>query len=125
DPGHLARQIEEGLDAPVMADPIPGAVLDFDDDSSPWHTIAEIRAPDRIGLLHSQAMAFAAAGADVSAARITTEGSTAIGRFDLNGSVGGKLTQVDKDLIRSFLVSGGSASRGRSTNLVRRLVKGR
>ncbi|HEY6629006.1 MAG TPA: cation:proton antiporter, partial [Acidimicrobiia bacterium] len=47
DPGHLARQIEEGLDAPVMADPIPGAVLDFDDDSSPWHTIAEIRAPDR------------------------------------------------------------------------------
>ncbi len=120
DQGHLVRQIEETLDAPVVADPIPGAVVDFDDDSSPWHTIAEIRAPDRIGLLHSQAMAIAAAGADVSAARITTEGSTALGRFDLNNSVGGKLTEADKALIRSLIAAGGSAGSGRPT-LWRRL----
>jgi hypothetical protein len=126
DPSHLARQIEAGLDAPVMANPMPGAVVDFDDDSSPWHTIAEIRAPDRIGLLHSQAMALAAAGADVSAARVTTEGSTAIGRFDLNNSVGGKLTETDKGLIRSHIASGGSAALGsRRVSLLRGLVRGR
>ena len=120
EPGYLADQIERSLDAPVVAEPIPGAVVDFDDDSSPWHTIAEIRAPDRIGLLHSQAMAIAAAGADVSAARITTEGSTAIGRFDLNNSVGGKLTEADKDTIRSFIASGGSAGRRRRISRPRR-----
>jgi Kef-type K+ transport system membrane component KefB len=126
EPGRLAKEIEESLDAPVVAEPIAGAVVDFDDDSSPWHTIAEIRAPDRIGLLHSQAMAIAAAGADVSAARITTEGSNAIGRFDLNNSVGGKLTESDKDLIRSFIASGGVAGRERRrVNLLRGLVKGR
>jgi UTP:GlnB (protein PII) uridylyltransferase len=96
--------------------------VEFDDDSSPWHTIAEIRAPDRPGLLHSLAMAIAAAGADVSAARISTEGSSAVGRFDLNNSVGGKLTEADKELIRSFIAVGGPAVRGRrGSNLLKRL----
>jgi Kef-type K+ transport system membrane component KefB len=123
---HLAYEIEDSLDHPLIALPNPDAVVEFDDDSSPWHTIAEIRAPDRAGLVHSLATAMAAAGADVSAARITTEASTAIGRFDLNSSDGGKLTEPDKDLIRSFITAGGAAGREhRRVNLLRGLVKGR
>jgi Kef-type K+ transport system membrane component KefB len=121
EPRHLATEIEEGLDNSLVAEAIPEATVAFDDASSPWHTIGEIRAPDRIGLLHFQAIAIAAAGADVSAARITTEGGTAIGRFDLNNSVGEKLTDSEKDLIRSFIASGGPAGRGRPA-LWRRLA---
>ncbi len=117
---YLANEIEKNLDTPVVAEPIPGAVVHFDDDSSPWHTIAEIRAPDRIGLLHSQAMVIAAAGADVSAARITTEGMSAVGRFDLNNRVGTKLTEADKEMIRSFMASGGPAGRRRRISRRRR-----
>ncbi|MEX1125254.1 MAG: cation:proton antiporter [Acidimicrobiia bacterium] len=113
EPGYLADQIEESLDLPIVALAIPEAVVEFDDASSPWHTIAEIRAPDRPGLLHSLAMGIAAAGADVQAARISTEGATAVGRFDLNNSVGGKLTEADKELIRTFIAVGGSATHGR------------
>jgi len=116
-PDLIAYEIEESLDLPLLAVPIPEAVVSFDDDSSPWHTIAEIRAPDRPGLLHSLATAIAAARADVQAARIGTEGSAAVNRFDLNNSVGGKLTEADKELIRSFVAVGGTATpRGRGFN---------
>jgi len=120
----LAYEITESLELPILAVPIPEAVVEFDDDSSPWHTIAEIRAPDRPGLLHSQATAIAAAGADVSAARISTESATAVGRFDLNNSVGGKLTEADKKLIRNFIADGGAAVRGRAgRNVWKRLQR--
>lgn len=109
-PEHLAHEIEESLDRPIVAFPIPEAVVEFDDASSPWHTIAEIRAPDRPGLLHSLASAIATAGADVQAARISTEGATTVGRFDLNNRVGGKLTEADKELIRSVMAEGGTAT---------------
>jgi Kef-type K+ transport system membrane component KefB len=105
---HLAYEIEQSLDLPLVAVPIAEAVVEFDDHSSPWHTIAEIQARDRPGLLHSLASAITAAGADVQSARIRTEGSTALNRFDLNNSVGGKLTEADKELIRAFVVNGGT-----------------
>jgi Kef-type K+ transport system membrane component KefB len=119
-PDHLAYEIEESLELPIVALPISGAVVKFDNDSSPWHTIAEIRAPDRPGLLHSLASAIAAAGADVQAARISTEGAIALGRYDLNNSVGAKLTEAEEELIRTFIAVGGSAVRGRrSFNLMK------
>jgi Kef-type K+ transport system membrane component KefB len=108
EPEHIAYEIEQGLDVPIVAVPIAEAVVEFDDDSSPWHTIAEIRAPDRPGLLHSLATAIAASGADVQSARISTEGPAAVNRFDLNSRAGGKLSEADKELVRSFVASGGT-----------------
>jgi Kef-type K+ transport system membrane component KefB/glycine cleavage system regulatory protein len=112
-PEHIADEIEQSLDLPLVAVPIAEAVVEFDDDSSPWHTIAEIRAPDQPGLLHALATAITAGGADVQSARISTEGSTAVNRFDLNSPGGGKLSEADKALIRSFVASGGTATQRR------------
>ncbi len=49
-----------------------GAKVSWDDESSPWATVCTIEAPDRHGLLASFSAAFAAAGAQVQTARVTT-----------------------------------------------------
>ena len=62
---YLARQIKKSLGPPMVIDPMAEAVLEFDDGSSPWHTICEIRVADRLGLLSQLAVAFAATRVEV------------------------------------------------------------
>lgn len=90
----------------LLGEAVSDAVISFDDTASPWHTIAEVRATDRRGLLHALAVAFAAAGADVHAARITTHDFMAFDRFDLTDRTGRKLTEETKASIRSALTHG-------------------
>lgn len=48
----------------------------------------------------------------------------ALGRFDLTNGVGAKLTEAEKELIRSFLAVGGTAfRRRRGFNLLKRLQR--
>ena len=91
---------------PLVASAVNDAVVSFDDLGSPWHTITEVRATDRRGLLHSLAVAFAAAGADVHSARITTNDSMALDRFDLTDRMGRKLDDETKSSIRLALSNG-------------------
>lgn len=105
----LVRRIEENFDRPVTAEPLPEAELEFDDQSSPWHSVCEIRAPDRPGLLHAQAAALTAAGVDVQAARVTTEAGMALGTFEVTNHSGAKLTEADQERLRTMVAAGGTA----------------
>lgn len=108
-----AKSIEKALidmlGKDLVMGPVPDAVISFDDVGSPWHTLAEVRATDRRGLLHALAVAFAAAGADVHAARVTTADSMAFDRFDLTDRDGHKLRDEAKAAIREALQNGVSA----------------
>ena len=81
--------------------PVDGSV-DIDNDASPWHTIVEVRAPDRSGLLHRVASALARAGAEIHLANVTTVDGEAIDTFAVTGSTGAKL---DDDGIRALRLS--------------------
>ncbi len=85
---------------------VPDAVITFDSIASPWHTLGQVRATDRRGLLHALAVAFAAAGADVHAARVTTHDSMALDHFDLTDRDGHKIGDETKAAIRSALQNG-------------------
>ncbi|MEU5695517.1 [protein-PII] uridylyltransferase [Actinosynnema sp. NPDC020468] len=65
-------------------DPPPARVLWFDDEST-GAVVLELRAADRIGLLHRVAGALELAGVDVLWARVSTLGSTVVDSFALSG----------------------------------------
>ena len=71
--------------APVLPPgehPAPARVLWFDDESS-GGTVLELRATDRIGMLHSVAAALERCGADVLWARVATLGVSVVDSFGL------------------------------------------
>ena len=106
DPASLQSALTEATSHDLVAPAVLDASIGFDDAASPWHTIAEVRATDRRGLLHALAVAFAAAGANVHAARVTTEDEMALDRFDLTDRLGRKLDERTKADIRRALVNG-------------------
>jgi Kef-type K+ transport system membrane component KefB/predicted amino acid-binding ACT domain protein len=96
----------------------PDAVVSFDDSASPWHTIVEVEGPDRPGLLHALAVAFAASHADMHSARVTTTvDGVARDRFDLTDRTGGKLDNEAKALITASVRNGVTAGSIRSRRL--------
>ena len=106
DPAALQTALEQASRRQLHAPAVPDALVEFDDNASPWHTLAEVRATDRRGLLHSLAVAFAAAGADVHAARVTTQDGLAFDVFDLTDRTGRKLDPTTKANIRLALGGG-------------------
>ena len=106
DAAALMHALMEAQQRDLIGPPVADAVVEFDDSASPWHTLAEVRATDRRGLLHALSVAFAAAGADVHAARITTEEAMALDRFDLTDRDGRKLDDEMKGAIRTALLHG-------------------
>ena len=68
DPGALEAAIVDAFDDPLESLPNPDADIRFDDQSSPWYTLFEVRCPDRRGLLHSLTAGIASAGASVHSA---------------------------------------------------------
>ncbi|MEO5679409.1 MAG: ACT domain-containing protein, partial [Acidimicrobiales bacterium] len=74
-----------------------GAVVAWDDESSPWTTVCTIEAPDRHGLLAAFSAAFALAGAQVQSARVTTT-TDGIARdvFEVTNGSGEKLHDGEK-----------------------------
>lgn len=102
----LRAAVERSTPRSLESAGVPDAAVTFDDAASPWHTIAEVRATDRPGLLHALAVAFAAAGVDVHAARVTTTDELALDRFDLTDRAGRKLTDEHKAAIRGHIAGG-------------------
>jgi UTP:GlnB (protein PII) uridylyltransferase len=89
---HLLEQaFEASLDQPLWSPAVADAEVSFDDQASLLYTRCDVRAADRPGLLHAVAVAIAAAGVDVHAARVTTVDGVARDRFDLSDRRGGKL----------------------------------
>lgn len=119
DPDELARQITAARKRPLSAPPVADAVVTFDGEASPWHTLCTVEAADRPGLLHTLAVAFAVSGADVHSARVTTKGNTAHDAFQLTDGRGEKLGPDDEQAIRRAILSGVTGSRRPRTKLAR------
>ncbi|SFR13156.1 UTP--GlnB (protein PII) uridylyltransferase, GlnD [Lentzea waywayandensis] len=66
-------------------DPPPSKVLWFDDEAT-GAVVLELRAADRIGLLHRVAGALEQCGADVQWARVSTLGATVVDSFSIAGT---------------------------------------
>jgi Kef-type K+ transport system membrane component KefB len=105
-PETLSIDLRAALGRPLMSRPARGVQLDFDGASSPWHTVVTVRTADRAGLLHALTTAFAAAGADVHAARVRTEAGQAVDVFELTDSKGAKLSTSMLARIRRFIDDG-------------------
>jgi Kef-type K+ transport system membrane component KefB/predicted amino acid-binding ACT domain protein len=77
--------------------------LDLDNVASPWHTIVEIRAEDRTGLLYKVADAFAKAGIQIHHATVRTVEGCAVDTFLVTDRSGRKLgPQGERDLRLAF-----------------------
>jgi UTP:GlnB (protein PII) uridylyltransferase len=106
DPHTLRSHINDALARPLTSRHLVDAILDFDDDASPWHSICTARAPDSRGLLFALTTAFAAAHANVHAAHVRADGITVIGVFELTDNKGRKLPSPTRDRIRELLSTG-------------------
>lgn len=65
--------------------------LEIDNAASPWHTIVELRAADRSGLLYHVARAFARADVRIHHATVHTAAGVAVDSFGVTGPDGHKL----------------------------------
>jgi Kef-type K+ transport system membrane component KefB len=109
----LDAALAAALDRPMIAEPIPGAQVVFDDRSSPWHTVCEIEAADHPGLLHQLTTAFAAAGVTVVAAAVGEREDDAVDTFELVTRSGEKLADGDRRAVREAIAGGAELVRRR------------
>ena len=100
--GSVERRISGRLESPpANGGPVTveGSVA-VDNQASPWHTIVEVRARDRRGLLYRVASALARAGADIHMAQVATKDGVAVDTFSVTGPNGGKLDDADERALR-------------------------
>ncbi len=98
----VAAAFDQPLESPLLAD----VTIAFDNASSPWHTVCEVTAADKPGLLHVIATAFAAAHVEVVAATIVATDALADDRFELVDADGNKLDDDAQEAVRRFLCGG-------------------
>ncbi len=72
--------------------PVAPPTVRLDDDASETATVLEVRAGDRLGVLHRITHALAVAGLDVRSAHISTLGTDVVDAFYVVGPGGGPLT---------------------------------
>ena len=111
DPGALEVAIVNAFEGPLESLPNPDADVRFDDQSSPWYTLFEVRSPDRRGLLHSLTAGIASAGASVHSAKLVTVNGQAVDRFELTDRNGRKLDDAGKDAVTAAIRGGVSVKR--------------
>ncbi|MEO6714674.1 MAG: cation:proton antiporter [Mycobacteriales bacterium] len=99
----LAEVIGAGLHADRPTAGVVQVNVQYDDVSSPWYTMCEIAAPDRPGLLHSIAAAFASVGANVHTARASTMNDIAHDTFAVTDKRGEKLDDATKERLERAL----------------------
>jgi [protein-PII] uridylyltransferase len=102
----LQNAFEASLEVPLSSPAVADAHVTFDDGASALYTCCDVRAADRPGLLHAMAVAIAAAGADVHAARVTTIDGVARDRFDLSDRSCHKLDATLEEAIRAGVLCG-------------------
>jgi DNA-binding winged helix-turn-helix (wHTH) protein len=110
----LSEAIARAAAAPLTTDALSGAVVDFDDVTSPWYTRVRVDTDDRPRRLIAIAGALAAAGIDVHSADIRGEGGIASDVFEVTGSEGGKLRAGERVAVVDLLRSGAVLSPPRS-----------
>jgi [protein-PII] uridylyltransferase len=71
---------------------VPGSDVSVDNDASATATVLEVRAPDRIGLLHRITRALFEADLDVVSARVSTLGEMVVDAFYVREAGGAKVT---------------------------------
>jgi [protein-PII] uridylyltransferase len=76
----------------------------FDNDP-PRHTVIEVLAPDRLGLLYDLLGAIADAGFEIATARITTEAGAAIDTFHVTGREGAKITDRNQLIALKYVLA--------------------
>ncbi|MDP1820541.1 MAG: cation:proton antiporter [Acidimicrobiales bacterium] len=113
DEAALLAAIETATAAPLASMPLPEAEVDVDHHASPWHTICEVRCPDRPGLLAALATAFAAAGIEVRSAHATLADDLAIDRFEVTDRAGAKLGPDHEERLRQLVRAGVTVRRRR------------
>ncbi len=111
DQAELEGLAAAALDAPLSSPPSPEATFDVDNEASPWHSVATVEAPDHRGLLHQITTAFAAAGTNVHAARLSTVDGQARNVFELTDRSGAKLDDRAIERTRRALAEGTAPSR--------------
>jgi Kef-type K+ transport system membrane component KefB/glycine cleavage system regulatory protein len=92
--------------------------LSVDNAASPWHTIVEVRAADRDGLLHRVAEAFSRAGIQIHHATARTDEGVAVDWFLVTGPDGHKLSADGENALR-LVFDGKSPGRWPSRRLRR------
>lgn len=95
----LESSIAAAFDAPLESPPNSDAEVYFDDHSSPWYTLCEVRSPDHRGLLHDLAAGISSAGANVHMARLATIAGNAVDRFELTDRNGRKLDDAMEAMV--------------------------
>ncbi|MEY2451945.1 MAG: hypothetical protein QOD92_1519 [Acidimicrobiaceae bacterium] len=113
DRDRVAIAIAARLRSPLESEGVPDAEVSFDSTASPWHTICEVQAADRPGLLHALASALAAARVEVRSANVTVERGGAINRFEVVNRDGAKLTAAQEERVSTLIASGVTATRRR------------
>jgi Kef-type K+ transport system membrane component KefB len=106
DPAAIEREVAVALGEPLSSDPVPDATVIFDQAASPWHTVCEVSAADRPGLMHQFATAFAAAGVEVVAASVGAVDGVADDRFELVDRNGRKLSSAHREAVGRFVRGG-------------------
>jgi Kef-type K+ transport system membrane component KefB/predicted amino acid-binding ACT domain protein len=89
----VARALTAHRPEPLV--PVEAEIV-IDNHSSPWHTVIELQAADRAGLLHRVVTAFAQVGIDIHTARVSTREGIAYDQFSVTGRNGGKLTGAEE-----------------------------
>ncbi len=105
-PDDLEQAMRSAALHPLQSSPITDAEVAFDNDASPWHTLCDLAAPDRMGLLHAIAVAAAASGTDVRAALVRTESGRAVDHFEIADRRGNKLNARSQEELTRLLRSG-------------------
>jgi [protein-PII] uridylyltransferase len=79
------------------------------DNSPERHTVLEVVAPDRLGLLYDLVETIGRLGFEITYARITTEAAAALDTFHITGPEGRKITGESKlNTLRDALFDAGS-----------------
>ena len=114
----VRREAERQLErtGTIEVDPIEG-IVDLDNVASPWHTIVEVRAIDRRGVLHRVAAALARVGAEIHTATVATVDGVAVDTFLVTGPHGHKLDDDEQRALRVAFEGGTPISRKRSAGL--------
>ncbi|HEU4840393.1 MAG TPA: ACT domain-containing protein, partial [Ilumatobacteraceae bacterium] len=76
---------------PVQAQPAQDPFVSFHDDESHTSTVIEVRAPNRIGVLHRIARALAEVGLDIRHATVQTLGEDVVDTFYVQGRNGRRI----------------------------------
>jgi len=102
----IALRLARAVAVPLSTAPVEAIDISFDGFASPWHTVCHVTATNRFGLLAALAAAFAASGASVHSARVSTVDGVASDVFELTGSNGRKLSADTESSIRTALAAG-------------------